>query len=170
MKISKYYPITAALSINIILLTRFILTFQRDKEILMLEYGVCLVITVILFSIYFRREHRELKTAIFTEQMIASEMKSFWENLVASILGLATSAVQIYISISYYDSISLLKELKLEPQDHLIANNTFNILLHSYFIVIWFVNLIRVYFNHRELQHKKQQAILPPLQELRENK
>ena len=146
MKISKYYPITAALSVNIILLGRFILSYHYDKEILMLHYVVCLVMTVTLLSIYFRREYRELKTAVLTDQIIASEMRSFWPNLVTSILGMATSAVQIYFTVIYHDSIPLLRELGSKSLEHIITDIIFTILLHSYLLVLWIVNLIRLYF------------------------
>ena len=146
MKISKYYPITAALSVNIILLGRFFLSYHYDKEILMLHYVVCLVMTVTLLSIYFSREYRELKTAVLTDQIIASEMRSFWPNLVTSILGMVTSAVQIYFSVIYHDSIPLLRELGSKSLEHIITDIIFTILLHSYLLVLWIVNLIRLYF------------------------
>lgn len=169
MKISKYYPITAVLSVNIILLGRFILSYHYDKEILMLHYVVCLVITVTLLSIYFRREYHKLKNAVLTDQMIASEIRSFWANVVTSILGMATSAVQIYFTFIYHDSIPLLRELGSDSLEHIITDVIFTILIHSYLLVIWIINLIRLCFNHHELQRKKKQAILPPLYESRVN-
>lgn len=169
MKVSKYYPITTALSVNIILLGRFFLSYHYDQEILLLEYSVCFAITVTLLSIYFRREYRELKTTVLTDQMIASEIRSFWPNLVTSILGMATSAVQIYFTVIYHNSIPLLRELGSDSLEHMITHIIFTILIHSYLLVLWIVYLIRLYFNYRELQRKKNQAILPPLQESREN-
>lgn len=170
MTISKYYPITVALSVNIILLGRFVLSYHYDKEILLLEYSVCFAMTVTLLSSYFMRKYREQKTAVLTDQMIASEMRSFWSNLVTSILGFTTSAVQIYFSISYYDSIPLLRELGLKSQDHIITDITFTILLHSYLLILWTINLIQLYFNQRELHRKKQLAELLPHQNNLEDK
>ncbi|WP_454192261.1 hypothetical protein [Paenibacillus sp. Marseille-Q7038] len=161
MKISKYYPITAALSINIILLGRFFLSYHYDKEILLLEYSICFVITVSLLSIYFMRKYREQKNTVLTVPMVTSEMRNFWLNLVISIFGLATSAIEIYFTVIYHESIPLLRELGSKSQEHIITDIIFTILLHSYLLVLWFVNLIRLYFNHRELQRKKQQAITP---------
>ena len=157
MKIQKYNPVIfLALSVNIILLGRFVLTFHLNKEILILEYGVCLILTVTLLSIYFMRKYGKQKATIFTDQMIASEMKIFWPNLITSVLGFASSTVQIYSSLIYYDSVPLLRELGLKLQDHVIADTMFTILLHSYLLVLWMMNLFRLFFNQRELQRKKQ--------------
>ncbi len=169
MKVSKYYPITTALSVNIILLGRFFLSYHYDQDILLLEYSVCFAITVTLLSIYFRREYRELKTTVLTDQIIASEMRSFWPSLVTSILGMATSAVQIYFTVIYHNSMPLLRELGSDSLEHMITDIIFTILLHSYLLILWIVYLIRLYFNYRELQRKKNRAILPPLQESRVN-
>lgn len=171
MTLSKFYPmVSLILSVNIILLGRFVLSYHFDKEILLLEYSVCFAITVTLLSSYFMRKYREQKTAVLTDQMIASEMRSFWSNLVTSIFGLTTSAVQIYFSILYSDSIPMLRELGLESQDHIITDIMFIILLHSYLLVLWIINLIRIYFNQRELHRKKQLAVLLPHQNNLEDK
>ncbi|WP_211747552.1 hypothetical protein [Paenibacillus sp. Marseille-Q4541] len=164
MSIRKYYPMTLVLTLNVILMGRFLLAYQRHGEILFVEYAVCFIMTVILLTVHFVREYRKLKMVALTDAMIKTEMKSIWPAYLVSALGILISIEHISSSIQLHQMLPKLKDLGL-VQDNKEADILHTILFHSYLLVFWSIHMVQNLFKHRELKHKKQLMGPPTLPE-----
>lgn len=156
MPLFKRYTLTFALLLNIFLLCRFMIFYMNDKEIHILEYALCFVMSITLLSMHFIKKHRKLKMSPLTDHMITSEMKSIWPSFVLSVIGILSSAVQIIKSASMPEVLKTLKELGFEPQGSLSIDILYTILFYSYLLVLWAIILIGLYFKKRELTRKKE--------------